>query len=244
MTREHRFDDPDLAAAALAARVAGWLTDALDRSENATLAVSGGTTPVPFFHRLRRLELPWSRVRVTLADERWVDPTHDDSNERLARRELLTDRAAAARFVGLKTRAATPEGGCSEATARLAGLLPLDVTVLGMGGDGHTASLFPNARGLEAALDPAGDTSLVAVHPPAAPHPRLSLTLAALLASRRLALHLTGDDKWRVYRRATGDGPAADPPVRAVLRGAAGRLEVFWAPNPSGKDTRGENPGR
>jgi 6-phosphogluconolactonase len=244
MIRERRLRDPELAAAALAARVAGWLADALDRRPAATLVVSGGATPVPFFRRLSRLDLPWSRVRVTLADERWVEPWHADSNEGLVRRELLVNRAASARWSGLKTAAPTPEEGCAEAAARLAALQPIEVAVLGLGADGHTASLFPRAPGVEAALDPRGDATVVAVRPPEAHHSRLSLTLAALLGSRRLALHLTGDEKWRVYRRAVDAGPAADLPVRALLQGSAERIEVYWAPNTSGKDAIGENPGR
>lgn len=244
MIYERRLADPDLAGAALAARVAGWLADALDRRPSATLVVSGGSTPVPFFRRLSRLDLPWSRVRVTLADERWVEPSHPDSNEGLVRRELLANRAASARWSGLWNAAATPEEGRAEAAARLAALLPIEVAVLGLGADGHTASLFPGAPGVAAALDPEGEATVVAVRPPAAPHPRLSLSLAALLGSNRLALHLTGDEKWQVYRRAADAATADGLPVGALLREAAGRIEVYWAPTTSGKDAIGENPGR
>ncbi len=223
------FDDRDVLAAALADSVAGDLHDAAAERTAVSLVVSGGSTPRPFFEHLSRRPLAWDRVRITLADERWVPPDHEASNERLVRRHLLAGEAAVATLVGLKNAATTPEegrDGCEQALVEVP--RPFDVVVLGMGGDGHTASLFPGASELAAGLDPESRRSCLAVRPTAAPLPRMSLTLAALLDSRRLVLHVTGDDKWRVYAQALEPGPPEELPIRALL--ATGRVQVWWAP--------------
>ncbi len=224
-----RFDHRDALAAALADRVAEDLRSAIAERGTASLVVSGGSTPRPFFERLSRRPLAWDRVVVTLADERWVAPDDEASNQRLARRHLLVEDAAAATLVGLKTPQATPEAG-REACARALAAVPrpFDVMTLGMGGDGHFASLFPDALELGDGLDPGNDRTCLATRPQAAPHPRMSLTLAAILDSRRLVLHLAGDEKWEVYRRASEPGPVEELPIRALL--ASGRVEVWWAP--------------
>lgn len=226
---EHRFPDRGALALELAQRVARDLRARIADAGSASLVVSGGSTPRPFFDQLCRQTLPWDRVRITLADERWLPADHPDSNERLVREALLRDHAHEATLIGLKTPHATPEEGreaCEQALSAIP--RPFDVVVLGMGGDGHTASLFPDAAELAAGLDPASERACLAVHPPAAPHPRMSLTLPALLDARRLVLHITGDGKWQVYQQALAPGPADELPVRAVLR--SGQVEVWWAP--------------
>lgn len=226
---EVRFDDPETLARALAQEIAADLAAAVRERGAASLVVSGGATPRPLFAALSRLALPWEEVTVSLADERWVSADDDASNEALVRRRLLADAAAGARFVGLRNAAATPEEGRDACEAALAAVpRPFDAVVLGMGGDGHTASLFPDAPQLAEGL--ATRRLCVAVHPLAAPHPRMSLSLHALLDSRRLVVHITGDDKWQVYRRALGEGPVEALPIRAVLRSGHPDLGVYWAP--------------
>lgn len=229
-SEEFRFEDRDTLAATLAESLIQDLGGAVAARGAASLVVSGGSTPLPLFHALREAPLPWERIAVTLADERWVEPEDAASNEGFVRRELLVGEAATARFAALKSDAATPEDGAVEAERRIAEMAhPFDVLILGMGEDGHTASLFPGAPELAAGLDLASDRLALAVHPPDAPHARLSLTLPAILDSRRILLHITGEGKRRVYERALEDGPDEDLPIRAVLRRAK-RLEVWWAP--------------
>lgn len=231
MIREHRFRDAEEAGEALAAAVAERLAARLGRPGNASLAVSGGSTPRPCFAALRRRSLPWERVWITLADERFVPAGHRDSNEGLVRRELLVEAAAAASFVGLGPDGApSPAEAATDAERRLHGMVPFDVAVLGMGVDGHTASLFPGAQGLARALDLSSGRICQAVDPPRAEHRRLTLTAPALVGAGFLALHLQGEEKWRVFETARREGPVTELPVRALLRWARAGVDVYWSP--------------
>jgi 6-phosphogluconolactonase len=193
--------------------------------------VSGGKTPARLFARLRDEKVDWTRTWVTLADERWVETTSEDSNERRVREGLLVGSAAAAHFVGLKNPAATPEAGADWVTRALTRVPhPFDVVVLGMGEDGHTASLFPGSMALARGLDPAAPPACIAVNALVAPHARVSLNLAALLDSRRIVLHIEGDAKWAVYQRARAPGTSAELPIRAVLQQKEVPVDVFWSP--------------
>jgi 6-phosphogluconolactonase len=225
----HRFDSNGELCDELATRIAENLADALAARGQATLAVSGGSTPVPLFQALSGANLDWSRVTVTLVDERWVDPDHPDSNARLVREHLLQGAAAAATFVPMKTPGFDPfsaEDEVAEALSAFAG--HIDVVVLGMGGDGHTASFFPGAKTLAAALDRESRQICVAVEPPAAPHARMTLTLAALDRARHTYLHITGPDKLAVLQQADGEGAVEALPIRAMLRRDP-PLDVYYA---------------
>jgi 6-phosphogluconolactonase len=229
--QERRFPSASAAAQALADSVSGALAAALAMRTHASLVVSGGRSPIGFFQCLRDAELAWSRVWITLADERWVPEDHPDSNAALVRQHLLQGAAAAARFVPLWNGAATPVAAIAERTAALAQLpQPFDVVVLGMGEDGHTASLFPGAPGLAAALDPAGTALLAAIDPPAAPHPRLSLTLKALLGCRHIHLPLAGAAKRAVFARALANCDPLRLPVAAVLCQSAVPVTAYLSP--------------
>ena len=193
--------------------------------------VSGGTTPYAMYTQLAKHALDWSRVQVTLADERWVPTNDEDSNERRVRGSLLRECAAAARFVGLKNDAAAPEAGAAAAWAAVAAMhRPFDAVLLGMGEDGHIASLFPGGATRSEYLDPKAPPGCVASQPRAAAHVRLSLNLSALLQSRRIFIQIAGDAKWQAYQRACQAGPPEDMPVRAILRQQAVPVEIFWCP--------------
>lgn len=228
---EHAFASAQEAALALATAVAAQLDTALKARPQASLVVSGGRSPIGLFHALRRLPLDWARVRISLADERWLPPQHPDSNAHRVAEHLLQGAAAAAQFVPLWNGAATPAQAIADRQQALGALpRPFDAVVLGMGEDGHTASLFPGAAGIEAALDPAGTETLVAIDPPDAPYPRLSLTLAALLHSRQIFLLLSGDRKQAVYRRARAECRPLALPVAAVLCQRTVPVAVYFAP--------------
>jgi 6-phosphogluconolactonase len=231
LLHEHRFPNIGALARALATEIKVDLAEALALRNSASLVVSGGRTPVALFEQLRGEPLDWSQVWITLADERWVDTAADESNEHLVRSTLLKGRAASARFVGLKNAAATPEAGVEWAWRGLKRVpRPYDVVVLGMGEDGHTASLFPGSLGLSKALDTAAPPGCVAVNALVAPHARISLNLSGLLDSLRIVLLIAGEAKWAVYERAREPGSATDMPVRAILHQKQVRVDVFWSP--------------
>jgi len=226
-----RYADVESLSRELAAQIAKSLTAAIGTRGHASLVVSGGRSPVRLFEILRASPLDWSRVCVALADERWVDVKDAASNERLVRDVLLKDQAAAARFLGLKNGAPTPDLGAVSAWETFARVpRPFDAAVLGMGDDGHTASLFPGSPNLAGALNPAAVAGCVGMWSPVAPHPRLSLNLTALLDSRRVVVLITGDSKWHTYTAACAPGPVQDMPVRAVLRQSRTPVDVMWSP--------------
>ena len=225
------FADPEELADSLATSVAAQLHRRLADREEASLVVSGGSTPGPLFQRLAGMELPWERVVITLADERWVAPNHEASNERLVRFLLLQDKASRAAFVPLKNKALTARAGADECCRSLARIRrPWTVVLLGMGLDGHTASLIPGAADLGRAMDPDADRDCLAIAPRHAPFERITLTLSALLRSEQIFLHLTGRDKKRVLRQAMAAGPAAEMPVRAILRQRQTPVHIYWSP--------------
>lgn len=211
--------------AAIAAHVADALRAAIAARGQASLAVSGGKSPIPMFEALREQDLDWSRVSIVLVDERIVPRDHEASNTALVARHLLQGKAAAARFwlffreLATVFNAEVLDALVQDATERIADLpWPLDVAVLGMGEDAHTASLFPGAPGYARAI--ATDERLAWVVPEQAPipapHARLSFTLHALLQARELLLSISGETKLAVYRRAA---QKADPalPISLVL---------------------------
>lgn len=228
----HSFTDCHALAIALAERVADCLSVGIAERGHALLAVSGGSTPVHFFDQVSRAELDWSRVQVTLVDERWVSEASERSNASLVRARLLQHAAAAASFVPLYSSAATPEAGQSSVAARIESLpLPFDVVILGMGMDGHTASFFPGGDHLGEALDPHAGMVVLPMRAPGAGEPRITLSLATLLKTRALFVHIEGEPKRHVFADAQlGLGSGANYPIRAVLDQATVPVAVYWCP--------------
>jgi 6-phosphogluconolactonase len=225
-----RFEAVEDAAHALGEQVASALRDGLARCSAASLAVPGGRTPLPLFHALSEQELDWARVHVTLTDERWVSEDHAASNAALVRRELLQNRAAPAQFHGLHDGSATADGAAVSVWQSLESVpRPFDAVVLGMGDDGHIASLFPHSPGLSAALDPVAPPACVAMRAATEPTSRISLNLAALLQTRRLFLFITGVHKRDLLLAAARHaGPPL--PVAALLAQRLPMPEVYWSP--------------
>jgi 6-phosphogluconolactonase len=225
------FEDSARLVRELTDRIRNLLDEGIRLRGQASLVVSGGTTPVPLFELLSHSELAWNKVVVTLADERWVETDDPDSNELLVRTHLLKNRAAAAGFIGLKTpdaAAAAGENACHQRISRVPH--PFDVLILGMGGDGHTASLFPGSAALPRAMDISQKSRCMAVSPPAASHDRMTLTLPALLDSRHIIVHITGASKRQVFEKAIAGDSFAEMPIRAILAQKTVPVTVWWAP--------------
>jgi 6-phosphogluconolactonase len=227
--RMHEFGSRQNLAGALASTVAERLSQAIATQGSASLAVSGGTTPALFFATLSDQDIDWSRVTVTLVDERFVEPSSPRSNEGLVRRTLLTGKAAAAHFIPLYREAASAEDARAHSEQALSTLgLPLDVVVLGMGGDGHTASFFPDATRLAELLDPSNTALIATVEAPSAGETRLTMTLPTIASALYLALHIEGDEKRRVISDVLAG--KASPPISAVLSAAQSDVQIYWAP--------------
>lgn len=226
----HSFADNESLVTALALEIGKVLREAIRVRGRAALAVSGGSTPRTLFDALSAIELPWSQVIVTLVDERWVDEDDASANALLVKRHLLQGFAAAATFVGLKTAAGDPFAAVAEIDAQLiAQVLPLDIAVLGMGDDGHTASFFSGAKGIDMALSSMTRETCAAVVPPDAPHQRMTLTLNTLLSVQHLVLHCIGEKKLSVLHAAMLPGAVEEFPVRAVLHQERVLLEIYHA---------------
>lgn len=225
----HGFQTRDELASAFAAIVASRLASAIATRGQALMAVSGGTTPARFFAALSAEAIDWKKVTVTLIDERFVPASSPRSNAALVAANLLQNEAAEATFVPLYHAAQSSEAAALIAEANLRKLAwPLDVAVLGMGNDGHTASFFPDAPNLAELLDPAVPRIVLPVHAESAGEPRLTLSAARILEARFVALHIEGAEK-----QATFDSVMALPdrkPIRRVIDASPRPVEVFWAP--------------
>lgn len=218
-------------AAALASEVANALAAGIAARGRASLAVPGGRTPGPFFQVLRQAPLDWRVVDVTLTDERWVPEEDPGSNAALVRASLLSGPAAAARFHPLYV-ASVPEADAPAYVWQALSPLPrpFDAVVLGMGEDGHFASLFPGDPGLPGALDPRATAGCVMMQAPVAPRRRISLNLAALLQTRRLFLLVSGAAKRALLLEAGRADPGGRWPVSALLAQRQPVAEVYWTP--------------
>ena len=226
MMNLHTYADEASCVRELAASIAAILGQAIGEQGRAGLAVSGGRSPIALFEALSDTELDWSRVDISLVDERFVAPSDPDSNEGLVRRYLLQARAAQARFTGLVSDPASMAASLERANQATG---ELTLALLGMGEDGHTASLFPQAPELAQALDPAQALRYVSVTPESAAHLRISMTLAALLRARRRILFIGGAAKRAVFERACIAKTTAMP-VSFLLDQPDAPIDVYWHP--------------
>ncbi len=226
----HEFEDSEQVAAHVSDFVGRAIAARLERDGKAAIAVSGGTTPVRFFQMLSGYDLDWGKVTITLVDDRWVPESSPRSNAKLVRMYLLQRAAAAATFLPLVTGEETPETALDKVEMAVAALhLPFAAVVLGMGKDGHTASLFPGGDRLNAALHPPAGRHVETMRAEAAVDPRVTLTLPVLMAADVIAIHIEGARKRAVLEAALLPGPAADMPIRAVLAREPAP-DVFWCP--------------
>ena len=217
---------------AMADSVCEQLNHVLQTQEQATLAVSGGSTPGPFFLELSQRDINWQNITITLADERCVSPDSPDSNTHLVQNKLRQNNAQAAAFFPLVTeKNLVPNTKALESEFRSQASLPLSMTILGMGNDGHTASLFPCAPTINALIKDSGEALFHFVEPSTAPYTRITFSLPTLLQSQKIFLHLVGKQKYQVLEKAITGKDSLEMPIRAFLHHPDVSIDIYWAPN-------------
>lgn len=228
----HTFDTREAMVEALCAETAGQLKAGLNENGMASWIVSGGSTPAPLFEAMSEESLDWQNIQVALVDERWVDPSHPRSNEAFMKGALKKGQSASATYIGMKTAQDSPWDAVDEVNERFSAISqPFDSVLLGMGPDGHTASFFPDARGLEEALDVEGGNTCVALTANKSDVTgdevdRMSISAAAIKSARHVVLMITGEEKKRVLEEALD--PSSDLPVGRLARLVP--FDVYWAP--------------
>lgn len=226
---EEFFDSQSLASAAAAERVADALKKRLVDQPQASLVVTGGSTPENCYQLLAKTALPWDRVHIVLSDERCVPVDHEASNEGMIRRLLMTERAASANLVSIYAKELAPDDQCDAITEKLNSMpTPFSMSLLGMGEDGHFASLFADFDRLNEGLDPDSDQRCMLLRTAASPHPRITLTMSTLSRSNEILLLFFGATKRKIYERAKL--PDCDYPVSRLLQQQQTPVHTIWAP--------------
>lgn len=229
---EHHFDDRAALFTALQSHIESNLSGAVDARGKASIALSGGSTPAPLYEALSQsTAVDWPAVEVTLSDERYVPVEHVDSNEAMLRRTLLCNAAANAKLVPLMQISDDAEQAAATTSNSLASMqLPLDLLILGMGNDMHTASLFPDAPELAQALASDQPQNCLAIHPASSAYPRLSMSLNMLLNSREIVLLITGQDKLDTLAKARTTASIEQAPIAAILQQGTVPVHIYWSP--------------
>jgi len=227
----HSFANGSELAERLADAVSSALSTAISARGAASLAVSGGSTPKAFFKALSSRKIAWSKVVITLVDERFVPADNSRSNHLLVAENLLQGEAAKGQFLPLYQAALTVEDAARIATEKSASISnPFDVAILGMGNDGHTASFFPGGNNLLEAIRADRPRGVLTMEAEGAGEPRLTFSFSSLQDARLLILHIEGDGKKTVLAKAEDVGEETDMPIRSILRRATSPVQIYWAP--------------
>ena len=211
------------------------ITRGIEKQGRASIAVPGGSTPAPVFELLSKMSLDWHNVLVAPTDERWVDVSEQTSNQKLLQQTLLVNQAANAKLMAMKNSAETAEQGQAESERCVSELdRPFDLVMIGMGNDGHFASLFPGSNPFEQAMDLNNPDSCIAIDATGCPvagdnTERMSLTLSAILDAKLVMILITGKEKLEVLRSAEKENNPSEKPIAALLNQNQTPVEVYWA---------------
>ena len=231
---EKFFNSKEELTAALALDIEQRIVAGIIKDNRAVICVSGGSSPKPAYQHLSELPIAWEKVDVVMVDERWVEPSHDKSNETFIKQTLLQNEAEKANFLPMKNLQSSAFEGQAECENAFQALKqPFDITILGMGPDGHTASLFPHAQGLEKALSTNNLVCAIEAIPSKVTGDitqRMSLSLHGIKQSKVIKLLISGEEKLSVYKQAKLSGNVEDMPLRAVLNQTDVEVQVYWAP--------------
>jgi len=223
----YNFENSEALIDELCRRILVDLKSAIDARGISSIAFSGGSTPKKLFNKLSCSELEWEKVIITLVDERWVEQDSDNSNEKLVRTFLLKDRAKEAKFISLKNSSLSAKEGISECKAFLKEIPKLDVVILGMGNDAHTASFFPNAKELEEAYST--DEVCLASTATVEPKERITLSKSFLLQADSIILHIEGEQKKEVFDKALNSSDTFKMPILSMMQREEPMMEVYYA---------------
>lgn len=214
---------------AFAAQLVEQLKHAISTRGQASIAFSGGSTPKGLFAALSTSELDWSKVTITLVDDRWVDVNHENSNDKLLRENLLQNNAKYAKFFSLKQTDVLSKEYLHNLSHSASAFMPLDIIILGMGEDGHTASIFPCSEQLKFALDLNEKPSLIKTVPTTASYERVTFNFSALIEATHIYLHCVGESKMDVLNKAIANKDSEVMPISAFLNHPSQTCEIFWA---------------
>jgi len=222
----HNFDDLAQQSQHLADVVAQILRTQIEKNGSASIAVSGGSTPKKMFELLSKKELNWASVAITLVDDRWLANDQADSNQQLVEKNLLQNHAAKAQFIPLYQEGLNAFEASDKVNAIFTNIKqPFDVVLLGMGNDGHTASLFPCCEQIDQGLNTSA--TYLATQPTTAPYERMSLSAQAIEAASHLFLQLKGADKQDTLSKALKGDEHLEMPIRRFL---TNNITVLWCP--------------
>jgi len=230
-----KFSTRDKLFSAVAKRCEEQLKTSTEKNGQASFIIPGGTTPAPAFKKLANSNLDWKNITIAQSDERWVEPVHPQSNQGLTAKTLLIDNASVAGYIAMKNTALSTNEGlaeCNQAYHELGS--PFSLTMLGMGLDGHIASLFPGSKEIAQGLDLSNKNPCIAIDAHgcevAGDYPnRMSLTMAAILKSELIILLLTGKEKLDVIQSAQTNNQPLEQPVAAILNQTQTPVEIYWA---------------
>lgn len=225
--RLQNTNDSQLLAENLGARVIQVLTDAISKRGSAYLVVSGGSTPKPLFEYLSKQDIDWSKVTITLADERCVETNNPLSNAKLVREHLLIGHAARANFVSLFDGGLVHTDDQIAAGLKLLALPRYDMVILGMGDDGHTASIFPQAINRDIALDLSSHRLALLTYPVTVDPMRITQSAARLLNTRHLVIHFTGAEKAALFNKIMQSPDSSSWPISTFVEQTSLPVEVF-----------------
>ncbi len=228
----HEFASREQFNQAVVQRLADTLQSASLSQKNILLGVSGGSTPMPIYQALAQKELAWNRVKLLLVDERWVPNNNADSNERNIRNAFSANAQAEKNIIGLWSNKTNLESAAIAADQKLAAMNDvMDAVVLGMGEDGHFASLFPSSLNFDAAISNQGSRFILPISPMPAnvPHSRLSMSLAYIQRAKRIILAITGEKKKLVLQQAIAEGDVHHLPIAALFKANSSAVEIYWS---------------
>tara|TARA_B110000503_G_C7155789_1_gene417253 strand:+ start:2349 stop:3023 length:675 start_codon:yes stop_codon:yes gene_type:complete len=213
----------------LSALISGKLESSIKEKGYATLLVSGGSTPLQLFNLLSNEDIDWGKVNIIPVDERFLPDGHPDQNGTLIRTHLLINKASTARFYPLIFNSVDAELNLHSVESSIKQVnLPFTVVILGMGADGHTASLFPCCKELDQGLDLNNTAKLIITNPNTAPYQRISFTRKALLDTENLYLHCYGDEKKQILDTLDLNSEQTYP-IKAFIAQKNIKPEIFWS---------------